>query len=248
MNPEMQGPPVAGGPVGAMFNMLLRLEFRGKPPQALGAAAGHCFNEPVLVPSLVPGHEGWLLAVVDQQTGTVGLQPRRVDHRCRESGRRSRGQDQRFRIVCGRRCTVGGWARRVGAGVRTALPIGYRKRRCPETPSSGARAHRARCVAKRRMRAAPGRAVIGIVELDARSPRPASCPGSTTSDARASSERSWRRSCSPRPRWARTGHRPSESHRRRPWCCACLRRRAPSGRRKVPAACPAAAAKARATG
>ena len=69
MNPQMQGPPVAGGPVGAMFNLLLRVDLTGGPPQALGLPPGHCFNEPVHVPSSVPGHEGWLLAVVDRQTG-----------------------------------------------------------------------------------------------------------------------------------------------------------------------------------
>jgi carotenoid cleavage dioxygenase-like enzyme len=71
MNPQMQGPPVAGGPVGAMFNMLLQLDFSGKPPQALALPPAHCFNEPVHVPSSREGHEGWLLMVVDQQTGPV---------------------------------------------------------------------------------------------------------------------------------------------------------------------------------
>ena len=69
MNPQMAGPPVAGGPVGAMFNMLLRLDFTGKPPQALALPPGSCFNEPVHVPSAAAGSEGWLLAVVDSQTG-----------------------------------------------------------------------------------------------------------------------------------------------------------------------------------
>jgi carotenoid cleavage dioxygenase len=40
MNPEMRGPPVLGGPVGAMFNTLLRLDFTGSPPQAFGVAPG----------------------------------------------------------------------------------------------------------------------------------------------------------------------------------------------------------------
>lgn len=71
MNPEMQGPPVAGGPVGAMFNLLLRLDFTGKPPQALGLPPGHCFNEPVHVPSARNGHDGWLMAVVDHQAGPM---------------------------------------------------------------------------------------------------------------------------------------------------------------------------------
>jgi carotenoid cleavage dioxygenase-like enzyme len=69
MNPQLHGPPVAGGPVGAMFNLLLRLDFAGKPQQALALPPGHCFNEPVHVPSAKEGHEGWLLAVVDCQTG-----------------------------------------------------------------------------------------------------------------------------------------------------------------------------------
>jgi carotenoid cleavage dioxygenase-like enzyme len=69
MNPHMQGPPVAGGPVGAMFNMLLRLDFTGKPPQALALPPGSCFNEPVHVPSARSDGEGWLLTVVDSQTG-----------------------------------------------------------------------------------------------------------------------------------------------------------------------------------
>src|SRR5580700_2608672 len=67
MNPQMQGPPIAGGPVGAMFNMLLRLDFTGKP-QALALPPGSCCNEPVHVPSTGAG-EGWLLAVVDSQIG-----------------------------------------------------------------------------------------------------------------------------------------------------------------------------------
>jgi carotenoid cleavage dioxygenase-like enzyme len=67
MNPEMRGPPVFGGPVGAMFNMLMRLDMRGGPPQALALDPGMCFNEPVHVPSA--DGEGWLLMVVDTQTG-----------------------------------------------------------------------------------------------------------------------------------------------------------------------------------
>jgi carotenoid cleavage dioxygenase-like enzyme len=69
MNPQMQGPPVIGGPVGAMFNMLLRVDFSGKPPQSFALPPGHCMNEPVLVPSSLPNQEGWLVAVVDRQLG-----------------------------------------------------------------------------------------------------------------------------------------------------------------------------------
>jgi carotenoid cleavage dioxygenase-like enzyme len=69
MNQGLQAPPVAGGPVGAMFNMLLRLDFTGKPPKGLALPPGQCFSEPVHVPSTAPGHEGWLLSIVDQKTG-----------------------------------------------------------------------------------------------------------------------------------------------------------------------------------
>jgi carotenoid cleavage dioxygenase len=67
MDPDMQGPPVFGGPVGAMFNMLLRWDLCGGPPQALALPPGRCFNEPVHVPSATG--EGWLIAFVDTQTG-----------------------------------------------------------------------------------------------------------------------------------------------------------------------------------
>ncbi|WP_226015765.1 carotenoid oxygenase family protein [Novosphingobium sp. FKTRR1] len=69
MNPERRGPPVFGGPVGAMFDVLLRLDFTGAQPRALALPMGSCFNEPVHVPSAQSGHEGWLLTVVDHQTG-----------------------------------------------------------------------------------------------------------------------------------------------------------------------------------
>jgi carotenoid cleavage dioxygenase len=57
-----------------MFNLLLRLDFAGKPPQALALPAAHCSNEPVHVPSAGAGNEGWLLTVVDNQTGPSKFQ------------------------------------------------------------------------------------------------------------------------------------------------------------------------------
>ena len=69
MNPQMQAPPVAGGPVGVMFNALLRLDMTGQAPQVLALPPGRCFSEPVHVPSSRPSHDGWLLTVVDQQIG-----------------------------------------------------------------------------------------------------------------------------------------------------------------------------------
>jgi carotenoid cleavage dioxygenase-like enzyme len=71
MNPDRQGPPVFGGPVGAMFDMLLRVDgMQSAIPaisQALPMQLGWCFNEPVHVPS--PDHDGWLIVIVDHQTG-----------------------------------------------------------------------------------------------------------------------------------------------------------------------------------
>lgn len=69
MNPDMQGPPVLGGPVGAMMNLLLRLDFTGGPPQAYALPPGSCLNEPVHVPAEDPAHGGWLLMVVQKQIG-----------------------------------------------------------------------------------------------------------------------------------------------------------------------------------
>lgn len=77
MNPDMKGPPVAGGPVGAMFNMLIRLDFKGGPMQALPLDPGMSFNEPVHVPASAPGHDGWLVMIVDTQVG-----PNDFTHAC----------------------------------------------------------------------------------------------------------------------------------------------------------------------
>lgn len=71
MNPDRQGPPVFGGPVLAMFDMLVRLDGMDTPTpqitQALPMQPGWCYNEPLHVPSAE--HEGWLITFVDHQTG-----------------------------------------------------------------------------------------------------------------------------------------------------------------------------------
>ncbi|HWU02705.1 MAG TPA: carotenoid oxygenase family protein [Novosphingobium sp.] len=75
MDPAMQGPPLMGGPVGAMFNCLLRLDFEKGAPQAghvvdaLPLPVGWSFNEPVHVPSAQEGHLGWIVLITDHQTG-----------------------------------------------------------------------------------------------------------------------------------------------------------------------------------
>lgn len=71
MNPDRQGPPVFGGPVLAMFDMLVRLDgmdsAQPQITQALPMQPGWCYNEPLHVPSV--SHEGWLITFVDHQTG-----------------------------------------------------------------------------------------------------------------------------------------------------------------------------------
>lgn len=106
MNPEMRGPPLAGGPVGAMFNMLLRLDFNGGPPQALALPPAHSINEPVHVPAAAPGHEGWLVAVVDRQTG-----PDDFAHQCWivDAGNPAAGPVARIDIPHRLRPQVHGW-------------------------------------------------------------------------------------------------------------------------------------------
>lgn len=66
MNPQ-GGPPLPGGPVGAAFNLMLRVEPQTGRLDAMTLDFGMAINEPVHVPSSDPGHEGWLLAIIDRQ-------------------------------------------------------------------------------------------------------------------------------------------------------------------------------------
>jgi carotenoid cleavage dioxygenase-like enzyme len=106
MNPEMQGPPVFGGPVGFMFNMLLRWDLRGGPPQSLPLGPGQCINEPVHVPSTDAAHDGWLIAFVDTQTG-----PNDFTHAAWiiEAGNISAGAVAKIDIPARQRPQVHGW-------------------------------------------------------------------------------------------------------------------------------------------
>jgi carotenoid cleavage dioxygenase len=68
MNPQAKGPPLVGNVVGACFNLLLRLDLSNPAAtQALALDPGMAINEPVHVPGTRPGHNGWLLAVVDRE-------------------------------------------------------------------------------------------------------------------------------------------------------------------------------------
>jgi carotenoid cleavage dioxygenase-like enzyme len=66
VNPK-GGPPLSGGPVGTAFNCLQRLEMQTGKVEMMELDPGMSINEPVHVPSKRPGHEGWLLAVVDRE-------------------------------------------------------------------------------------------------------------------------------------------------------------------------------------
>jgi carotenoid cleavage dioxygenase-like enzyme len=104
MNPDMRGPPVFGGPVGAMFNMLLRWDLRGGPPQGLALDPGQCFNEPVHVPSATG--EGWLICFVDTQTA-----PNEFTHAAwiLDAGNVSAGPVAKIAIPRRQRPQVHGW-------------------------------------------------------------------------------------------------------------------------------------------
>jgi carotenoid cleavage dioxygenase-like enzyme len=65
VNPK-GGPPLPGGPVGAAFTCLLRVETQTGKVDMMELAPGMAINEPVHIPSSRAGHEGWLLTVIDR--------------------------------------------------------------------------------------------------------------------------------------------------------------------------------------
>ncbi|MXP26607.1 carotenoid oxygenase [Altererythrobacter indicus] len=68
MNPE-GGPPMPGGPVGANFNAIIRIEPGNGRISMMGVPPGAGVSEPAFVPSADPENGGWLLSVVDQPNG-----------------------------------------------------------------------------------------------------------------------------------------------------------------------------------
>lgn len=72
MNPEAMGPPMLGGPVGANFNALMRIEPGNGRLTAMGVPPGSGISEPAHVPSSEAGHGGWLMSVVDIPNGPPG--------------------------------------------------------------------------------------------------------------------------------------------------------------------------------
>lgn len=73
MNPDMQGPPLFGGPVGVVMNALLSFEPQTGRITMMPLPPAHGLNEVVHVASATPGHAGWLLVVI-QAEGADGSQ------------------------------------------------------------------------------------------------------------------------------------------------------------------------------
>lgn len=65
MNPQAKGPPMLGGPVGANFNALLRIEPGNGRLTMMEVPPGAGISEPAHITSTTPGHGGWLVMVVD---------------------------------------------------------------------------------------------------------------------------------------------------------------------------------------
>ncbi|RKF20647.1 carotenoid oxygenase family protein [Altericroceibacterium spongiae] len=68
MNPE-GGPPMPGGPVGANFNAIVRIEPGNGRITMMGVPPGAGVSEPAFVPGANPDNGGWLLSVVDIPNG-----------------------------------------------------------------------------------------------------------------------------------------------------------------------------------
>jgi carotenoid cleavage dioxygenase-like enzyme len=79
MNPQ-GGPPMPGGPVGVNFNALLRVEVGNGRIDLMGVPPGAAISEPAHVPSSEPGHDGWLLSVVDMPNHPDPSQQRPGDY------------------------------------------------------------------------------------------------------------------------------------------------------------------------
>ncbi|MBB4640995.1 carotenoid oxygenase family protein [Rhizorhapis suberifaciens] len=105
VNPQ-GGPPLLGGPAGVCFNMLFRIEPDTGRLEALGLPPGHAIHEPVHVPAADPAHEGWLIAIVDHQTGDT-----QFEHAAwiLEAGNIGAGPVAKVRIPTRLRAQVHGW-------------------------------------------------------------------------------------------------------------------------------------------
>ena len=75
MNPQAKGPPMLGGPVGANFNCMLRIEPATGRISMMDVPPGAAISEPAHVVSPEQGHGGWLMMVVDLPNGPPGGNP-----------------------------------------------------------------------------------------------------------------------------------------------------------------------------
>jgi carotenoid cleavage dioxygenase len=72
MNPDAKGPPMLGGPVGANFNCMLRINPQTGQLALMETPPGAAISEPAHVVSPEEGHGGWLLTVIDIPNGPPG--------------------------------------------------------------------------------------------------------------------------------------------------------------------------------
>ncbi len=72
MNPQAKGPPMLGGPVGANFNCMLRINPQTGQLALMETPPGAAISEPAHVVSPEEGHGGWLLTVIDIPNGPPG--------------------------------------------------------------------------------------------------------------------------------------------------------------------------------
>ena len=72
MNPEGKGPPMLGGPVGANFNALLRINPNTGQLSMMETPPGAAISEPAHVVSAEARHGGYLLCMIDIPNGPPG--------------------------------------------------------------------------------------------------------------------------------------------------------------------------------
>ncbi len=72
MNPQAKGPPMPGGPVGANFNAMLRINPETGQLAMMETPPGAAISEPAHVVSPDESHGGWLLCMIDLPNGPPG--------------------------------------------------------------------------------------------------------------------------------------------------------------------------------
>lgn len=75
INPEAKGPPMLGGPVGANFNCLFRIDPVTGQLSMMEVPPGGAISEPAHIASSDADHGGWLIMVIDIPGGPPGSDP-----------------------------------------------------------------------------------------------------------------------------------------------------------------------------